>query len=158
MIALSACGMASQVQTVANVVNASTSTQPIWSDVPAFEGATQDPKEGLGTSLFNQAQADQKSKMETMIFHTTKSPADIAGFYTQARMSEKGWTPQGLGTSQGGCLQDHYDGQPRAMCSFMRKNEEGREIDLTIDARPDPNGHNDTRRVFVRETGSLVTP
>jgi hypothetical protein len=130
--------------------------QQMWSDVPAFTGATQDAKEALGAGVFNQAQADQKSKMETLLFRTTKPPADVAAFYTDDRMGSLGWTPQGLGNAKSGCYQDNYEGQPRAICQFVKKNEEGRAIDLTIDARNDPQAKN-TRLTYVRITGSLTS-
>jgi hypothetical protein len=128
-----------------------------WADVPAFPGATQNPNEALGTSLFNQAQANEKSKMETVIFHTDKKPPEIAAFYNDEMMKSKGWLFGMDGTDETGCTQDKYEGQPRTMCTFYKKNEEGREIELTIDARDDPNGGNNTRLILVRITGSLVT-
>jgi hypothetical protein len=128
-----------------------------WTDVPAFPGATQNPNEALGTSLFNQAQADKKSKMETIIFHTDKKPAEIVAFYNDDKMKTKGWLLGMDGTADTGCTQDKLEGQPRAICEFYKKTTEGREIELTIDAQADPNGGNNTRLVLVRITGSLVT-
>lgn len=130
--------------------------QTMWSDVPAFEGATQDPKDALATGIFNQSQADQKSKAETLLFRTSKIPADVAAFYTDERMKQLGWTPQGLGNAKSGCYQDNYEGQPRAICQFTKKNEESRQIDLTIDARVDAQTKN-TRLIFIRTVGSITT-
>jgi hypothetical protein len=158
LFAVTACGLMSSIPVpgVGALVGGG-GQQAMWPDVPAFEGATQDAKEALGASLFNQAQASEKSKMETMLFRTAKSPQDVAAFYTLDRMKQQGWSPQGLGSSSNGCSQDHYEGQPRTICEFGKKNEEGRSIDLTIDARIDPAANN-TRLVFVRTVGSLVTP
>jgi hypothetical protein len=158
LFVLTACGLMSSlpVSGISALAGAS-GQQAMWTDVPAFEGATQDAKEALGTSLFNQAQATEKSKMETMLFRTAKSPQDVAAFYTGDRMKQLGWAPMGLGSSSNGCTQDHFEGQARTICEFGKKNEEGRSIDLTIDARVDPTTNN-TRLVFVRTVGSLVTP
>jgi hypothetical protein len=123
-------------------------TSGLWSDVPMFKGATQDANEALGTTLFNQAQADQKSKMETLIFHTDKQPSDVADFYTDALMKKQGWAPNNFSNSAG-CTTDTYEDQPRAICMFSKKDADGRKVELDIDARPDPKG-NQIRLVFVR--------
>ncbi|MCL4395011.1 MAG: hypothetical protein M1482_09460 [Chloroflexi bacterium] len=155
VVVLSACGIGGAPSVAGLVPNAS--AQQMWPDVPAFQGATQDPKEALGTSLFNQAQADQKSKMETMIFRTSRAPSEVADFYTADLMKTNGWDVSETSFSPTGCSQDHYENQPRTICSFSKKNEEGREIDLSIDARADPQANN-TRLIYTRITGSLVTP
>ncbi len=132
--------------------------QAMWSDVPAFPGATQDPTDALATSMFNGAQAGQKSGMQTLLFQTSKSPQDVAAFYTDDLMKQQGWTVFEVSFSKSGCSQDHYEGQPRTICEFTKKSPEGRELYLSIDARPDPKAPNMTRLIFVYTTGSLVTP
>jgi hypothetical protein len=139
-------------------VGGSSSQQAMWPDVPAFEGATQDPKDALGTSLFNNAQSGQASGMRTLIFKTSKTPPDVAAFYTVDRMKQNGWSVSESSFSDTGCSQDHYEGQPRTICAFSKKSPEGRELELSIDARPDPANSGATRLIFVYTTGSLVTP
>ncbi len=155
MFTLLACDIASGIPGLSGLPGMG-GAQAMWSDVPAFEGATQDAKEALGAGIFNQAQADQKSKMETLLYRTSKQPADVAAFYNDDRMKSFGWSPQGLGNAKSGCYQDLYEGQPRAICQFSKKNEEGRAIELMIDARIDPQVKN-TRLTFVRITGSVIS-
>jgi len=128
-----------------------------WADVPAFPGSTVNANEALGTSLFNQAQAKDKSKMETVILHTDKTPADVAAFYSDKMMKDNGWGFGMDGSADTGCTQDKLEGQPRAICEYFKKDKDGREISLTLDAGADPNGGKNTRIVLVRIAGSLVT-
>lgn len=96
--------------------------------------------------------------MRTLIFQTTKTPQDVAAFYTADRMKQNGWSVSETSFSDTGCSQDHYEGQPRTICEFSKKSSEGRELELSIDARPDPSNSSSTRLIFVYTTGSLVTP
>ena len=126
-----------------------------WADVPAFPGSTQDMKESMATSLFNQAQASEKSKMETVLFYTDKKTSDVAAFYNDEMMKKAGnWGPDF--SSSTGCTQDKLEGEPRAICSFIKKDADGREYTLSIDARKNPKGTN-TQLIFVRTVGSLIT-
>jgi hypothetical protein len=130
------------------------SAATLWADVPAFPGASQHLNEQIGTSLFNQAQANEKSKMETIILYTDKKPPEIAAFYNDEMMKKQGWAPESTGET--GCTQDKMEGDPRAICSFTKKDAQGREYNLTIDATKNPNG-TDTRLILVRIAGSLIT-
>ena len=99
-----------------------------WTDVPAFPGSTQNPNEALGTTLFNQAQASSKSKMETIILHTDKTPAEIAAFYSDAMMKGNGWGFGMDGTADTACSQDKMEGQPRAICDYFKKERTGAKL------------------------------
>jgi hypothetical protein len=149
-ITLIACGLP-----IPGIPGGSASTP--WADVPAFPGATQNPDEALVTSLANQAQSDSKSKVETVILHTDKIPSDIAAFYNDEMMKSKGWGLGLDGTSDKACTQDKLEGQPRAICLYVKKDADGRGITLDILADADPNGGNNTRIVLIRTAESLQT-
>ncbi len=119
--------------------------QKMWSDVPAFEGTTQDVSDAIFVPLFNLTEIGKKSgKIESLTFYTARSTQEIGAFYTPERMKPFGWA--------GTCTQTPYHGEPRAECDYSKTNEDEAQVLLSIDARPDPNNKSRTRLIFDRTT------
>ena len=123
----------------------------LWPDVPPYPEAT--PNADLNFFFNTAPTANDVDR--SIQYYTAKTPAEIAAFYTDALMKDQGWTPQayndvkhfsvghGQGqqintvTDNGGCSLFDYHGQPNGLCWFSKKDDQGREIDLTIGINQD---------------------
>lgn len=104
----------------------------LWSDVPAFEGATKaDLQIPLGARLA--LRVAMQGKINFIAFTTTRSAQEVKDFYNADRMKAAGWTP-----NEKGCIGDTEDQKNQgAVCLFQRKDGDKKE-GLAIITAEDP--------------------
>jgi hypothetical protein len=109
-----------------------------------------------------------------MTYYSHQQPAEVAGFYSDQLMTRSGWSPQSCGdvdvpsvghgqgsqtphgNSPGACSVREFKGQQSALCTFSRKDEAGRNIELIIDISLD--GRTDQTRIdYTRFVGSKLS-
>ena len=140
--------------------DSSTATELVWPDVSLLPGAKADATVNTITSHLTEA-------MVPMIYYTDKGPADLVAYYTNDLMKAQGWDPQPYdvvkhfsdegfgpatpeGTTAGGCMIDPAD-STKAFCTFVKKDDSGKEIDLTIEIGPDDKS-SQNKLIYVRTT------
>lgn len=105
----------------------------LWSDVPAFEGAT---KADLSIPLWARLaiRAAMQGKVSFIAFTTNSNAQEVQDFYNKENMKAAGWT-----AGEQGCVGDSEDKESQgAVCFFSRKDggkEEGLAIILAQDEK-----------------------
>jgi len=116
MFATMGCGM---VQGLLGMGGGST-TRELWSDVPKMDGMTQASDLNLPLAANLAIQAMFQGSIDYVAFRTTNTPANIQAFYSNDRMSQAGWSGEGMG-----CVGDGSNGVAGqgAVCFFEKKSD-----------------------------------
>lgn len=134
---------------------------PPFSDVPLFPGSTPDAKVNMVAHMMG-------PEMVVMIFYTDNPPDDVIKFYTNELMKEQGWDLQSFdivehfstegfgpqvptGSTAGGCEMILDKQPPQGLCTFVKTDDKGQEVNLLIDAGPDDKSDK-TRLIYSRMT------
>jgi len=140
VLASLACGLLNNAvnQAVGQAVGGGENYQAVsslWSDVPPMDGLQSSQmdlplpvKLLMRTILGNlgrlnpQGQDQTTGNIDWIVFTTTKSPADVQNFYTNARMVAKGWDDAGQDST---CVSgsDSNSTQVGTMCAFQKQKE-----------------------------------
>jgi len=131
MLSTTACGA---VNTLVNATGKSSGTvTSLWSDVPPLDGAKKANIDmPLAARLVMQTMVKGMSQgggsMDFIAFTTTKTPADVQNFYTQARMTAAGWQENTTG-----CTGEETNGAANigTLCLFG-KTEGAKDVGLAI--------------------------
>lgn len=98
----------------------------LWTDVPAFEGATKtDMAIPLAARLI--IQAAMQGKINFIAFTTNSAPQEVQNFYTKERMAAAGWT-----ASEEGCVGSAQDQSSQAAACFFNRKDGAKEEGLAI--------------------------
>lgn len=98
----------------------------LWSDVPAFAGATKtDLQIPLGARLI--LRAAMQGKISFIAFTTSKTAQDVKDFYTPDLMKAAGWTP-----NDKGCIGDTEDKKNQGAVCFFERKDSGKDEGLAI--------------------------
>ncbi len=136
------CGM---VQGLMGMGGGST-TRELWSDVPKMDGLTQANDLNLPFAANLAIQAMFQGRIDYVAFRTATPPADIQSFYANDRMSQAGWSGEGMG-----CVGDGSNGVAGqgAVCFFEKKSETTHE-GLAIVVAPDEANSGQSQVFFAR--------
>jgi hypothetical protein len=156
MLASAACGA---INTLTGGSSNMTTVAELWSDVPRMDAMTASKMEMplyakvLMRTALNQITGEGKNSGDWIVFATTKTPGDVKNFYTNARMTAKGWEASDKST----CLSGSDQGIPQVgvFCVFI-KHQTGKDIGLMIIAGQDDQTKQ-TNVLFIRVEGT-VTP
>jgi hypothetical protein len=121
----------------------------LWSDVPPMEGAT--PNKDLQLPPFARlaVQAITQGNLEFIAYVTTKTPQEVADFYTPERMQALGWS-----SDSGACQVGSGDNSGGGFCTFAKK-EDNKETALIIaTAKDDKTG--ETQIFYIRAQGAAT--
>jgi hypothetical protein len=138
---------------VGNLIGGGGSTATtLWADVPPMDGAAPDARLQLPPVARLAVQAVVQGNLEFIAYTTSKSPQEVADFYTVERMQAAGWN---AGT--GGCqvTNDNSGSGGGGLCTF-NKTDGNREIVLAIVIARDQNAAQ-TQIYYVRAQG-ISTP
>jgi hypothetical protein len=125
LIFLLFCLSCRMVETLSGNESAGT-VENLWSDVPAFEGASKtDLAMPLGARLLIRTM--MQGKVNFIAFTTNRSAQEVQNFYNDARMHQSGWE-----TSEAGCTGDTQDGESRGVICFFKRADGGKEEGLAI--------------------------
>jgi hypothetical protein len=107
----------------------------LWSDVPAFQGATKSDLElPLGARLAIRAM--MHGKMNFISFRTDKTAQEVKDFYSNERMKASGWMP-----SDKGCVGDTEDSKNHGAVCLYSKKEGDKNDGLAIVVAQDEKSH-----------------
>jgi hypothetical protein len=142
MFATMGCGM---IQGLMGVGGGST-TRELWSDVPKMDGLTQANDLNLPFAANLAIQAMFQGSIDYVAFRTATAPADIQSFYANDRMSQAGWSGEGMG-----CVGDGSNGVAGqgAVCFFEKTSDTTRE-GLAIVVAPDEANSGQSQVFFAR--------
>jgi hypothetical protein len=132
----------------------------LWEDVPTLPGSIPDVQKNGMLSNFS-------PNMLTMIYYARVNPADLVAFYTNDLMSKSGWSPQtyaivnqfSVGNGQGPQISTSSTDPGcslaggKALCTFSKVDDQGRDIELTITMKQDSNS-NQMQLIYVREVSA----
>lgn len=132
LLALALCLSCRMMDTLAGNEKAGT-VDRLWTDVPAFEGATKaDLAIPLGARLM--IRAAMQGRVNFIAFTTNRSAQEVRDFYSKERMKAAGWT-----AGEEGCVGDTEEKDSQgAVCLFIRKDlgkEEGLAIVVAQDEK-----------------------
>ncbi len=137
----------------------------LWSDVPAFSGATKSNIDiplpvnlmiqGFMQAANNDNSSDTKlDKFDFIAYDTTSTPADVSSFYTADKMKAAGWDQEG----SGGCTSGGDSSSAQVgFCAFTKKGDAGKETVLLIVPVQDDQTKK-TQIFYVRFEGTNKTP
>jgi hypothetical protein len=121
----------------------------LWPDVPPMEGATPNKDLQLPTFARLAVQAIAQGNLEFIAYVTTKSPQEVADFYTAERMQALGWS-----SDTGGCQVGNDANAGGGFCAFAKK-EDNKETALIIATAKDEKS-GETQIFYIRAQGTAT--
>lgn len=149
LITVAGCGA---VKTITGGGGGGGTTDTLWPDVPALDGATKANMD-LPLPARIAISAASGGKFDFIVYETSKTPQEVQDFYSADRMKSSGWQAQ----QDQSCLGGGDASGSGSMCVFS-KNDNGKDLGLIIFIASD-NSTKKTDIIYARvDTTELRTP